>query len=143
MTDSQNSSPTLGGEPDVEPRQIHPIWEQWKKNSEWRNKLEEKAAYRSLDMPGEAEAVNINSGNTHNHFGDHPARPKPGLGTLAKAGIAAALLASGVGMGAAVPFALSALKDITGGTTIQSDTTTINTEQGPRYTLGLGDPVTE
>jgi hypothetical protein len=132
----------MGAEPDVELAQISPLWKAWKQNSEWRTELERKAAYRALDMP-EEDGMNINSGNVHNHYPPPPSTPKPGMGTLAKAGIAAALLASGVGMGAAVPFALSALKDITGGTTIQSETTTINTEQGPRYMLDLGEPVLE
>lgn len=48
-------------------------------------------------------------------FGDMiqqpPAFPtKPALGTLAKLGIAAALLASGVGAGAAIPLAIDALR---------------------------------
>jgi hypothetical protein len=142
MINSQQS-PEMGAEPDVELNQISPLWKAWKQNNEWRTELEKKAAYRALDMPEDEEGMNINSGNNHFHYPPAPGQQKPGLGTLAKAAIAAGLLASGVGMGAAVPFALSALKDITGGTTIKSDTTTINTEQGPRYTFGLGEPVTE
>lgn len=46
-----------------------------------------------------------NTETVHHHH-----HPKPALGTLAKAGVAAALIGSGVGAGAAVPLLLDLLK---------------------------------
>jgi hypothetical protein len=65
------------------------------------------------------------------------------LGTAAKAALAFGLLGTGVGAGAAVPLILDVLKDFRSGTTIESESTIIRTEQGPRYLLGLGEPETE
>lgn len=69
-----------------------------------------------------------------------PTKQSSLLGTAAKAALAFGLLGTGVGAGAAVPLILDILKDFRSSTTIESGSTIIRTEQGPRYLLGLGEP---
>lgn len=66
---------------------------------------------------------------------NHPAPPSK-LGAIAKGVIGAGLLATGAGLAVGGPLILDAIRDLKGDTVIQR-------EEGPRYLLDLGNPVTE
>ena len=62
--------------------------------------------------------------------------PKPNKGSsLLKAALGAGLIATGAGLATGGPLILDAIRDLKGETVIQR-------EEGPRYLLDLGDPVT-
>jgi hypothetical protein len=109
-----------------------------------------KATFREdMTMPDDDDGtVNVDSPTTINYYNNDGSasqqQPRSSLlGTAAKAALAFGLLGTGVGAGAAVPLILDVLKDFRSGTTIESESTIIRTEQGPRYLLGLGEPETE
>ncbi len=56
------------------------------------------------------------------HQQPSPPPEKPGMGTLGKLGVAAALVASGVGAGAAVPLVIEALRPAPASNTTITDT---------------------
>lgn len=63
--------------------------------------------------------------------------PKPSKGSgLLKAALGAGLIASGAGLAVGGPLILDAIRDLKGDTIIQH-------EDGPRYLLELGDPVSQ
>jgi hypothetical protein len=101
--------------------------------------------HEDMTMPDDDDGtVNVDSPTTINYYNDGSAsqqQPKSSLlGTAAKVALAAGLLGTGVGAGAAIPLILDVLKDFRSGTTITSKSTIIKTEQGPRYLLDLGEP---
>ena len=70
-----------------------------------RDKLFLRGAHKALDIPEDDMQITSNS-NNENHY-----HPKPSIGNLAKAAIAASLLSTGVGAGIGIPLAIDALKN--------------------------------
>lgn len=116
-------------------------WEQ--QATEATQRAAHKATFNEdMTMPDDDDGtVNVDSPTTINYFNDGSASQQPPgsslLGTAAKAALAVGLLGTGVGAGVAIPLIIDVISDAKDSTTI------INTEQGPRYLLDLGDPVTE
>lgn len=94
------------------------LYDFWKANQQWKDKLYKKASHKALDIP--EDDMNINSGNvTHNHYleSNQPvpkesAISKPKGSILTKALLGAALVGSGAGVGIGIPLLLDSGKDV-------------------------------
>ena len=96
----------------------------------------QKANHKKLydeAVPAVEDEMNIVLGNvTTTHQAPQPSK----AGGLLKAALGAGLIASGAGLAVGGPLVLDAIRDLKGDTVIQK-------EEGPRYLLDLGEPVTQ
>ena len=72
----------------------------------WNQTILGDAMPAPKDTPAGDDMIHIGDAVTHQHFPP----PKTGLGTLAKLGVGAALIATGAGAGLGVPLILDALR---------------------------------
>lgn len=81
---------------------------------DWQDRLHQKAAYMSLDIPEDEEVGDIHVDKStrirEQHVHNHAAPPKSKLGWLAKTAVAAGLIASGAGITAGIPLVIDLLK---------------------------------